>query len=117
MDIQALAPGVRMALSALGFKPEQIVALMTNIGDGIKQVNAQLAEIKDQQREILERISRLENDNGRHSDAEPIFDFNTVRAAAAADAGAVAADADAGAVAADADASGHGGDVSGMETQ
>lgn len=74
MDIQALAPGVRMALSALGFRPEQIVSLMTNIGDGISQVNAQLGEITAQQREILERLSRLEkaNDDKKGSGSDGI---------------------------------------------
>lgn len=61
MNIEAMAPGVRMALKALGFEPEKIVSLMASIGTGIQSVNAELAAIRTQQDEILRRLENLEN--------------------------------------------------------
>jgi len=61
MNIEAMAPGVRMALKALGFEPEKIVTLMANIGNGIQNVNEQLAAIHSQNAEIIRRLENLEN--------------------------------------------------------
>lgn len=70
MNIEALAPGVRMALKALGFEPDKVVALMASIGTGIQELNAGIAAIRIQNDEILRRLENLED--GRSADQRSI---------------------------------------------